>query len=50
MKYSLPIDVGFYQMYADALNAAANTSTGAQRVAPDMQKPNEETKTLSRQG
>ena len=37
MRYSLPIDVGFYQMYADALNAAANTSTGAQRVAPDMQ-------------
>ena len=37
MKYSLPMDVGFYQMYADALNAAANAITGAQRVAPDMQ-------------
>ena len=39
IKHSFPIDAGFYQMYADALNAAANTSTGtgAQRVAPDMQ-------------
>lgn len=37
MNYHLPIDTSLYQTYANALNDAANTSTGEQMVAPDMQ-------------